>query len=564
MNKLNTFLEKQEWKRLFGFFLIAWITINFLQVIFTEVMNDETYYYLYGENPAWGYYDHPPMVGFMTYISSLLFNGNMSVRFMTVIFQFFTLVFIWKIIGEEKPDSRKTVLFFIISASMIMFTAYGFVTAPDVPFLFFTAFFLFIYKKYLRHDSWTNTLLLGFAMAGMVYSKYHAALIILLIVLSNLRLLTKYKSWVALLFAVVLLAPHIGWQVSNDFPSFQYHLSGRSSVFKWRYFTEYIPNQLIVFNPVTWIAFVYVLIKYKPVDVFERGLYFLSIGFFAFFWLMTFRGHVEPHWTVACTIPMILLVYKYSLLNEKFYRFVMNWVTPTIILIFIVRIVLTTDLLPEKLGFHEKEARDKKIEEAAGNLPVVSTGSFQHPSTYHFFTGKESFVLSGVNSRQTQFDIWQKELEYQGKSVFICSHIENKSTTYTVDGYSFSGYVTHNFQSVNRLKINYELPKTDLKSGDEMYVDFTIKNPTEYDVNFNHEEFPVTLRAAYAKRKSADYSECTLDKEIKSLAAHGEISGRLKTIVPDLTDEKYSFTLTLDNTICPAVNASYTPVKIKR
>ena len=564
MSKLNSFLEKQDWKKLFGFFLIAWLLINFLQVIFTEVMNDETYYYMYGENLAWGYYDHPSMVGLMTYISSILFNGNMSVRFMTVLFQFFTLVFIWKTIGEEKPDSKKIVLFFIISASMIMFTAYGFITAPDVPFIFFTALFLFIYKKYLQNDSWSNTLWLGFAMAGMVYSKYHAALIILLIVLSNLRLLTKYKSWVALLFAIVLLAPHIWWQISNDFPSFQYHLNARSSAFKFRYFTEYLPNQLVVFNPLTLGAFVYVLIKYKPADIFERGLYFLSIGFLAFFWVMTFRGHVEPHWTLAATIPMILLVYKYSLQNHKLYRFVKNWVTPTIILIFIVRVVLVTDLLPEKLGFHGKKAKDKKIEEVAGDLPVVFTGSFQKPSTYHFFTGKESFVLSGVDSRQTQFDILQKELQYQGEPVFICKDIPEKSTIYTIDGYSFPGYITQNFQSVNRLKIDYELSETNLAAGDTIQIGFTIKNPTEHDINFNHEEFPVTLRAAYAKRKSADYSECILDREITFLRAQDEISGKLKTVIPDLSDEKYSFTLTLDNTICPAVNASFTPIKVTR
>ena len=564
MSKLNSFLEKQDWKRLFGFFLIVWLLINFLQVVFTEVMHDESYYYLYGENLAWGYYDHPPMVGLITYISSLLFNGNMSVRFMTVLLQFFTLVLIWKTIEEETPDSRKITLFFIISASMIMFTAYGFVTAPDVPFLFFTALFIFIYKRYLQKDSWSNTLWLGFAMAGMVYSKYHAALVILLIVLSNLRLLTKYKSWVALLFAILLLAPHIWWQVSNDFPSFQYHLSGRSSAFKFRYFTEYLPNQLVVFNPLTLGAFIYVLIKYKPAGIFERGLYFLSIGFLAFFWLMTFRGHVEPHWTVACTIPMILLVYKHSLQNPKLYRFVKNWVTPTIILIFMVRIVLVTDLLPEKLGFHGKKAKDKKIEQVAGELPVIFTGSFQKPSTYHFFTTKEATVLSGVDSRQTQFDIWQKELQYQGKPVFICVNLPGKSTTYTVDGYSFAGYVTQNFQSVNRLKIEYDLKQDNFAIGDTLYIDFIIKNPTEHTINFDHEEFPVTLRAAYAKRKSADYGECMLNEQIDYLPAQSEISGRLKTIIPDLSDEKYSFTLTLDNTICPAMNASFTPIKIKR
>ena len=86
-------------------------------------------------------------------------------------------------------------------------------------------------------------------MALMVYSKYHAFLLLGLIVLSNLKLLKDGRFYVACLVALVLLMPHILWQVNADFPSFRYHLSGRSEPFRWSYFWEYLPNQLLIFNP---------------------------------------------------------------------------------------------------------------------------------------------------------------------------------------------------------------------------------------------------------------------------------------------------------------------------
>jgi len=110
-----------DWQKCFIFFLILWLIVNLLQAIFTEVMSDEAYYFLYGQHLAWGYFDHPPMVGLMTYLSSLIFDGNLSVRFVTVILQVFTIFLVWKTIADKNPDASKVILFFIITASLVMF-----------------------------------------------------------------------------------------------------------------------------------------------------------------------------------------------------------------------------------------------------------------------------------------------------------------------------------------------------------------------------------------------------------------------------------------------------------
>jgi len=551
----------RNWKHIFILFMFVWVIMNILQVIFTEMMSDEAYYLMYGENLAWGYYDHPPAVGLMTCISGLLFSGNMSVRFMTIVTQIFTILLIWKLLDEKRPNIRKVTLFFIITASMVMFTAYGFFTTPDVPFLFFTSLFLLYYQKFLNRDSWLNTLILGVSMAGMTYGKYHAALIIGLIVLSNIKILTRYKVWVAAAFALLLLIPHIRWQFIMDFPSFKYHLSGRSVDFEWKYFIEYIPNQLVVFNPLTFGAVVYILVTQKVNNVFERGLYFLIIGFIAFFWLMTFRGHVEPHWTVACTIPMIVLIYNHSLRNRKFLRFVTRWVAPSILLILVVRVLLITNCLPRHLDFYGKEERNKAIQSVAVQLPVAFTGSFQNPSDYHFFTRQEAFVLSSIHSRQTQFDIWQKELNHQGKPVFICSQIDGKSTQYEVNGHVFRGYRTENFQSVNRLKIEFSLPEREVDAGDTLDIHFKIYNPTEFDIDFHHTEFPVICKLAYTSQE-IDLYDGKLNEDIDILKSGETLSRNFKTAVPRLPEGKYLLALTLDNSICVSRNSDFVSIKI--
>jgi len=557
---------KNNWLLLFLILLIGWMCLNFIQAIFTEVISDEAYYYLYGENLAWGYFDHPPMIGLSIYISNLLFSGNLSIRFMTILFQVGTLWVSWKLIDEKLPDANKVLTFFIISASLVMFQAYGFITTPDVPFLFFTALFLFSYQKFLEKESWINILLLAISMAGLIYSKYHAVLVIGLIVLSNIKLLTRYKFWIAGLLALALLIPHIYWQVARDFPSIRYHVEDRNNGFEWPCFLGFIPNQMAVFNPFTLGAVVYILIKHRASGAFERGLYFLIIGFIGFFFVLSTFRYVEPHWTIACSIPIIVLLYRQSMQNEKLMRFVKRWIAPSILLVLIARIVLACGLLPQRLEFSGKDKRCKAIEAVAEDLPVVFTGSFQQASDYHFFRQKVSLLLSAANSRMTQFDFLQKELEYQEKPVFVCASMPGKSQTYKVDDQTVEGYFAKHFQSVNRMKIEFELTKKVFYTGDTLHLDLKIINPTGQDIDFQHPEFPVICKVGYGAfpgTRKIEFFNCELNEPVHILPANGKIERELTAVIPNLSPSRYQFLVTLVNPICPARNSLYIPIEIK-
>ena len=118
-------------KKTFIILTIVWFVINLIQAIFTDVIPDEAYYYFYSTNLAWGYFDHPPLVALLVSISSVFFSQELSVRFMTVLLQLLTLFIIWKTIDDEDPSKRDVYTFFGISASVVMFAVYGFITTPD-------------------------------------------------------------------------------------------------------------------------------------------------------------------------------------------------------------------------------------------------------------------------------------------------------------------------------------------------------------------------------------------------------------------------------------------------
>ena len=556
-------LEEIEYKRVFIFFIVVWFSINLIQAVVMDVISDEAYYALFGKHLAWGFYDHPPFVALMVRLSSLLFDSNLGVRFMTVLLQPLALVLIWNTIGFSKPDTNKVITFFIVSSSIVMFMAYGIITTPDVPLLFFTSLFLFSYKRFLEKEDWPFTLLLAIAMAGLVYSKYQAVLVIGFTVLSNFKLLLKYKFWIAGILALLLLSPHIWWQISNDFPSLQYHLVARSTDFRWKYFLEYLPNEMAVFNPFILGAVVYILVKYRPDDLFSRNLYFQIIGFIGFFWITAFRGHVEPHWTIACSIPMIILITKRCDSDPKLKRYTYKYILYSIILIFIIRVFLCLDSpVTRRIGYKGNEEKYRAIEEVAGDLPVIFTGSFQRPSLYPFITGKEAVVISSLYSRQTQFDIWKFEEDYYDNSVFVWGDYGERSSDYSSGFTSFKGFFAKNLQTVNRMEVKFEFADIYPEVGEEIDIPFAILNNYEHDIDFAHKEFPVSLQCVIIQGKEVNLISGKLDKYIGVVPEGDEVKGVISIVVPDLPDGEYSFGLTLNTIFGPAKNSDFVKILI--
>ncbi|MDQ1333014.1 MAG: hypothetical protein QG576_1049, partial [Bacteroidota bacterium] len=80
-------VKVRNFNKEFLILLVVWFLINLTQAYFMEIMSDEAYYGLYAANLDWGYYDHPPMIAFLIRISSLIFSGNLGIRFMTVLLQ---------------------------------------------------------------------------------------------------------------------------------------------------------------------------------------------------------------------------------------------------------------------------------------------------------------------------------------------------------------------------------------------------------------------------------------------------------------------------------------------
>ena len=493
----------------FLLFLLLWGILNLLQARLTPLNNDEAYYWMYSRYLAWGYFDHPPMIALLIRIGSFFFHNELGVRLIIVLGQLLGLSVIWLVTDKHTRGKKENILiFFMLAAILPVFNIYGFIATPDAPLILFTGIFLLAYKQFLKEETWQNTLFLGISMVALLYSKYHSGLLIILIIISNPRLLKSTRFYVAAFLSLLLFFPHLYWQYSNEFPSLKYHLVDRISGFNPRHVPEYMLSQLLFHNPLILPVLIWIMIKLRSKSLFDRALYYVVTGFFTFFFISSFRYHIEPQWTALISVPMIIILFNNIGHNYRLRNYV-KWVIISIFPLFIIaRSSLAFDLFPVpvlKKEYHNKKVWVNNISELAGNRPVVFTNSYQNPSVYTFYSGKFAHSLNNLSYRKTQYDLWDFEEKIHGKEVlyvphFLTNYIKENFTKINLSG-SDSAYVRvyKDFQSLQRECVilddrKYIFSRTGINS-----IHLKVYNPYPYIIDLKHKELPVVFQIAFIK-----------------------------------------------------------------
>jgi hypothetical protein len=534
----------------FTLFLTVWGILNLLQARFTILNNDEAYYWMYSKHLAWGYFDHPPMIALMIRIGYFFIHNELGVRIVVVLSQLAALWTVWMVIDTEQRKKKENILlFFMLVIILPVFNIYGFIATPDAPLILFSAIFLLVYKRFLEDRSWQNTLFLGLSIAALMYSKYHSGLLIILIILSNPGLLKSFRFYAAAFLALLIFFPHLFWQYANGFPSLRYHLVDRISGFNPRHVPEYLASQFFFHNPLILVVLVWIMIKVRTKNLFDKALYYIIAGFITFFFISSFRYRVEPQWTALISIPMIIILFN-NVEYKSWIRGYFKWVAIILFPLFLfARIACMVDFLPVsffKNEFHKKKQWARDISEIAGDRPVVFTNSYQRPSVYTFYTGKFAHTLDNLNYRKTQYDLWDFEEKIHGKEVLYVPHFiidyhkENLTKKIISSGDSVFIKVYKDFQSLQRECVILNDDRYTFTKAGINTIHLRIFNPYPFVIDFRHKELPVIFQIAFIKNGIMEFKKnLELPDDITQMNVGDTISVDCRFTVKDLPSGLY-------------------------
>jgi hypothetical protein len=198
---------------------------------FTELGNDEVYYWTYSQRLQWNYFDHPPMVAvwIRVFTLNLLLEGlELFVRLGSIISAAICTWLLYRttvIVHSSKAGWYAACLY---TGSIYASVIAGVFIMPDSPQMLFWCFCLYLLAKiHEEPSSWRYWALFGLSLGLCTMSKVHAVFIplglVLYVVFRQRAWLTRPQIYVAAVIAAAVASPILLWNISNDFITYRFH-----------------------------------------------------------------------------------------------------------------------------------------------------------------------------------------------------------------------------------------------------------------------------------------------------------------------------------------------------
>jgi hypothetical protein len=556
-----------ESKFLYYSILFFWLIINLIQSGFTELIHDEAYYYYYAANLSWGYFDHPPMIALFIKLGTMLSSNEWGVRLLICVSSVITMALVIKL-----ANVRNYLLFFVLWFSVLIIHVGGFVAVPDVPLIFISILFFVGYRNYLDKQNWQNILFVAISIAMLFYTKYTGILVVFFTVLSNLKLIKQKAFWLIVLLVIVLMIPHLIWQIKHDFVTPYYHLVERNTGFHftWQNVIEYITGQIGILNPFVAFILIYFGLTFKPADAFDKALKYNAFGVLILGLIMSFRSHVEANWTSTAIIPLLIIAYQEIENKRKIIKTIYILGSISAVLIIVLRSLMIINYLPAKykhhfrVEFHDWDTWANEINEKAGKKPVAFINSYQRASKYYYYANDKTYTFSTCKYRLNEFDVRGVEKQFLGDSVMFFHNDEafglipetlmpipgldsmNLSTGEKLFFTTIKDYRTYNF-----LKIEFNTLA--FRADEIAELPIEIINKTGTPVVLESDSLGVKIAVVfYQKGEVVFYEEV---KNITGIKIEERYQTRIKVKIPEQAGEYYFRVVLRSGWLPPGLNS---------
>jgi hypothetical protein len=291
--------------------------VRLLFVATTEIANGEAYYYVWSRFPALSYYDHPPLVAWMSWLTTRFSHGSLAVRAGPL---FCSVLFAWCVfrLGERLFSARAGFIAVAIVTALPVFFASGYVLNPEAPLAPLWALGLLAIERMREHDEPWRPLVAGGVVGLAFLAKYSGVLLmgvaLLYVALSprGRRWLVRPSFWLGGVAALAVALPVLIWNQQRGWPSLVLHFRERSGPTDLPtlalHLVHVVVGQLAPFHPLIFPGLLVVLamcIRRSPEDDRYRFLALASWPVLLFFLVMMARVRdPESHWTMVGYVPL--------------------------------------------------------------------------------------------------------------------------------------------------------------------------------------------------------------------------------------------------------------------
>lgn len=418
-------------KNTFIFALLATLAIKLVLASVVPMSGDEAYFVIWAQHLDFGYYDHPPMVGWFLYLMRYVGNSEVILRLPSILTSTLIGIGIYRLL---KPlDEAKAALIatlFLVSPLNILYV----LITTDTPLILFVFFSVASLFKALQQNKPGWYALSGILFGMAFLSKYFAVLLGLsyLVYLVFSAKSRQKTAGFALLFlsALPFALVNIYWNYTHCWDNILFNLYTRNegAHFSFGTIAIFLATQIYLITP----PLIYFL--YKKRAEFKRQFSDDSFRLFLFvflvpisvFTLLSFKKVIGLHWVLAF-YPAIYLLLNWLLDRTTLIKMLkfMAWFSALHLAAILIIVAIPMDtwkhnrLYSGMVFMFEPAKIVEAIRPYEQQQFLLATDGYSPSATISYHYGKEFFVFGEGGLHARQDDILTDFRQFKGRNILI-------------------------------------------------------------------------------------------------------------------------------------------------
>lgn len=444
--------------------LAVFFIFNSFYSISVPISGDEAYHWEWSRHLDFGYYDHPPMIGwfiaFTRAIGRIIGGPELFwTRLPALLSVTGIMIIVFKLVTQI--TGRQKLGFFALLMMMVtpLFSFGSNLVTTDQPLLLFWGLTFYFVYQVLFENKKNYWYFAGITMGLAFLSKFISILFLpgifffLLVSKEDRHWLARKEPYLALILTFIIYLPNLIWNATHDWVTFLFNLSSRHQAgFSLKVFANSILAQVAIVGPIIFFLLLLSLVYAGWQGLIKRDrkalfLFSISASVFVFFFAISLFREVGAHWPAVGYISLfITFIYIFKdIFNQKKSKVILKWVfylgisLSLVMTITIHLLPVAAHQLPEKINLMGNEIEidhrdlgplygwqemgwhlEKLQDETEENLFFMSP-SYAFSSMLSFNTPGQPFVrVYGSNSVYGQnYKYWNNFQQLKGRDAIF-------------------------------------------------------------------------------------------------------------------------------------------------
>lgn len=299
--------------------LVLVLVVLAIRIASAAILNlgiDEVYYWVYSLNLKWTYFDHPPMVGWSIFVTTLgdILHSEFFVRLPALLSWAGSTFLLFYLVKEKWGQTQALFLVAIMSLSIYNSIIAGMMILPDGPLVFFSALFVYAFSKLESEDlRWRWWVILSVSLGLAYWSKYQsfiwAPMLAIWIIAFRRTWLRSPKLYIAAFINVICLLPVLYFNFFDSGDQLGYHGSRFSfSEFRLSGLLRAAVGEILYQHPLVFFTLILAFLEKEKITSLQWFYLMCALPLIGAGWTLSLFESILPHWTGPSYIFLFLFI----------------------------------------------------------------------------------------------------------------------------------------------------------------------------------------------------------------------------------------------------------------